>query len=212
MKKTVLIAAIAVLLLALYGCKERYTAWEKDKTVNSIEFSKVRFGLIETDTVTIIGFLKQPTVINGYPCSADWLHMEKDGKLLLFKLAEAKEIHQVAFPKDTWVQFNDGNLVVVFPADTVIQGFFCRGGGGVKGVQTAFYKNGNLKSFYSNKNLVIDGVNCISNPMNPIGLHDDGSLRYCTLAEPLEHDTGEYKKGTRIEIDEEGHISELQKK
>ncbi len=208
--KTLLVVTLFLLMLA-NACKERYTAWEKDKTVNDIGFSRVRYGMIENDTVTIIGFLKQPTIINGYLCSPDWVHMEKDGKLLLFRLEEPSEINHVTFPRETWVRFHDGNLIVVFPRDTVIQGFFCRGGGGVKGVQTSFYENGSIREFYSNNTLIIDDVKCYSDPTNPIGLHDDGSLRYCTLAEPLEYDTGEIKKGTRIEIDEEGHIVAQQK-
>jgi hypothetical protein len=209
MKKRLLIesGAIALSLVIVISCSYgHYTLWKYDKKVNNIEFAKIRYGINNNDTFAIIGFLKNKTFIQGYPCGADWVHFSKDWKLTLFRLDDNTVINNFGFQKNTWIRPKNDNLVCAFPNDTVIQGYLCRGNGGSKGVQTSIYPNGKLESFYTKGNIKIGDINCKADIFHNIILHDNGLLKECTLAEDQIIKGNSYKKGTRIIIDLNGNI------
>lgn len=208
MKKQPFLHAVNIFLLVMviscsYG---QYTSWEYDKKVNDIDFAKIRYGINRNDTSVIIGFLKNKTVIQGYPCAADWVQFNKDWKLTLFRLNDKTVINNFEFPKNSWIRQNNDKLVCAFPNDTVIQGYVCRGSGGAKGIQTSIYPNGKLESFFTKDNIKIGEINCKGGIFNNIILYNNGLLKECTLAEDQMIKGISYKKGTRINIDLNGNI------
>ena len=72
--------------------------------------------------------------------------------------------------------------ICFFPNNTEVQGYLCRGSVmGREGIQTSFHKNGKLNLFFSRRDIEIDGISCKGTVFHPIGLHDNGKLRNCTL-------------------------------
>jgi hypothetical protein len=196
--------AILVTVALTSSCSGQYTKWEKNITINNIEFKKIRYGLNESDTTVIIGFLKQSTFIDGYRCKANWIHLNKNRKPVLFQLDEETVINNIAFQKDSWIIKDGENLACVFVRDTVIQGYLCRGGGGPKGIQTSFYTDGNLKSFFARGDVRIGKVKCQGGIIHPVILYENGTLKECTLAEDFMHQGNLYTRGTNIVFDSSG--------
>ena len=126
MKSMVRLTGVILLLLMACG----YTSWEYNRSLHGIEFEKIRYAVNDQDTLSIIGKLKHNTLIEGYPCAADWAHFTGDWKISLFQLSDSATIQNISFSRDTWILFRNGQLMAVFPKDTEIQGHLCRGGGG----------------------------------------------------------------------------------
>jgi hypothetical protein len=198
------------LSVILSSCKLGFTSWEENKTVHGIEFEKIRYGLKDNDTTSIIGFLKTNTLIEQYPCAADWIHFSKDWKLRLFRLNSKATINNFEYCKNCWIRFvEDGSIICVFPENTTVQGYNCIGGGGASGVSTSFYKNGRLHYFFSDETVLIGGILCKSNLLNNIGLYENGKLKECTLAQDQNIDNSQYRKNTRICFDETGKVKAI---
>jgi hypothetical protein len=170
---------LLIVSLHICSCKSQYISWQYDKVMNGVEFKKLRYLVKNGDTTAIIGYLRNNTTIQGYPCSAGWVHFSKDGKLKLLQLVDATTIHNFKYPKNSWIRLGGEYLVCAFPHDTVIQGYLCKGSGGVKGIQTSFYKSGRLRSFYTNKSLLVNEIVCYSGCFNIIILNEDGTLKSC---------------------------------
>jgi hypothetical protein len=201
--------AIMFLLVIVTSCSNgHFTSWKYNEKVNHIDFAKIRYGINHHDTTVIVGFLKSKTVIQGYPCGADWVQFSKDWELTLCRLDDKTVINNFGFPKNTWIRPNNDKLICAFPNDTVIQGYLCRGSGGPKGVQTSLYPNGMLESFFSKGSIKIGDINCKADVFNNIFLYDNGLLKECTLSEKQRIKGILYKKGTRIVIDLEGNVTQ----
>ncbi|MCU7503000.1 MAG: hypothetical protein HF314_07995 [Ignavibacteria bacterium] len=198
------------ILVTLCSCNRGYSAWEKNKLINGIEFEKIRYGLKDNDTTAIIGYLKANTIIEQYPCAADWVHFTKDWKLKLFRLCNKTTINNFEYCKNSWIRFTqEGSVICVFPEKTLVQGFKCIGGGGPSGISTSFYKSGRLNYFYSDGDILVDNILCKSDLFNNIGLHENGKLKECTLAQDKRINSINYKKGTRIFFDEAGMVKNM---
>jgi hypothetical protein len=143
-----------------------------------MEFKKIRYSCNEEDTISIIGFLKSDIDIDHYPCKRGWVHFTKDWELKLFCLYKAAEVENVDLPKGSWIIENqkDDYITVVFPADTTIQGFPVRGGGGVKGARTQFYKSGELKNFFPAQDFVLNGIQYRKSLLNYVKLTRNGQI------------------------------------
>ncbi|MBT3207847.1 MAG: hypothetical protein HN704_08755 [Bacteroidetes bacterium] len=204
MKKNVVFVSIALVFFASCG---NYTAWQYNISEYNIEFKKLRYSLDDQGkTQTVIGYLKSDTTIFGYPCQENWIHFTNEWQLELFCLSENFSISDNNFRKGSWIRIkHNKGLICVFPEDTIVQGHYCRGGGGVKGVQTSFYANGKLKSFFSNENTKIDGVLCKKGLLSSIILYQNGLLKECNLAETQTVNGKEYKKRSRLSFDLEGN-------
>ena len=117
---------VLLLFLALFPVNSHaaYTRWEKDREINGMEFRKIRYSVKDGDTVTVIGYLKAETLIDGYSCKAGWVHFSKNWELKLFQLDREAIINGFQYPKDTWIRFNDkGNVVCTFPKSTSFLNF-----------------------------------------------------------------------------------------
>lgn len=196
-----------LLAISFSACNSHYTSWETDKTVHGIEFERIRYGINEKDTITIIGYLKKDTMINECPCAADWVHFTRDWELKLFRLGADKTINNYPYKTGTWIRIGSDNCVTcVFPGDTFVQGYLCRGGGGVKGISTSFYQSGKLHYFFPPDNIRIGDVYCKCNSLNNIGLYENGNLKECTLAQEKSFNGVIFSSGSRIFFDENGNV------
>lgn len=195
-----------VLLVSCSGAY--YTSWEHNKQVKNIPFEKLRYGVENGDTTSIIGYLSETTEIQGFQCAADWVQFTNDWELTLLKLAKKKQIGETTFPPGTWIKPRENMFIAVFPLDTVIQGFPCRGNGTSKGIQTSFYPSGRLRSFFPPDDIVIGQINCKASLLNNIVLFENGTLKSCTLAEDQLIQQENFKEGSRVSFHQDGRVME----
>lgn len=179
--------------------------WQRDVTLHGVIFTKVRTG---ADGIHI-GQIDTETVVGGRACRAGWLHLHPDGTPAAFTAAREIPLARVTIPADTWVSQNPDGVVTVcaFPEDTLVQGHLCRGTGGPKGVQVAFYPDGALRQFFLARPATIDGVPCDTGLVRgAVELYENGRLKSCRLGQDLERDGRKLRKGTRITLSPEGQI------
>ncbi|HOZ29427.1 MAG TPA: hypothetical protein PLL66_00770 [Bacteroidales bacterium] len=181
MKKTSIKSLLSVLtVLAIVSCVifSSCKKWVYDDELNDIQFKKYRYAISDNDTVSVIGYIEENKVINEIPCASGWVHFTADMKLKLFCLSETIEINNVLLPAGSWIvsNYSDENLIVVFPEDTLIGSFPVKGGGGSKGVQTSFYDNGNIKSFFPYQKFEYQGKEYKKSIFNSINLDENGNV------------------------------------
>ena len=168
-------------------------------------FSKVR----REGNGLLIGELKEDTVIGGRPCKQGWVHLLPSGVPVGFTASREIDLGRIEIPADTWVFQNKDGVVTVcaFPRNLAVQGHLCRGSGGPKGVQTAFYPDGALKQFFLCGDTQIQDVPCRAGIFDEtIKLHENGRLKSCVLSDDLVRDGHAYPKGARIRFDSDGRI------
>ncbi len=204
-RKALLINAVFIVLLSI-SCSSQYTNWERDVNKKNMNFSKVRYALHKTDTICIMGYLKSNTDIKGYPCKKGWIHFTEKWQPKLFCLYKKSTINHVQLPEGSWVLLNPGDefFSVVFPLDTTIDNYKCKGGGGVTGIQTSFYNSGKLKEFFTDKNITIDNIECENGIRNPIKMYENGKLCSCKLNKDVTIDSITIKEGTLLQLDSLG--------
>lgn len=177
----------------------------RDVTLHGVIFTKVRTG---ADGVHV-GHIDTETVIGGRACRAGSLHLHPDGTPAAFTAAQEIPLARVKIPAGTWVSQNPDGVVTTcaFPEDTLVQGHLCRGTGGPKGVQVAFYPDGALRQFFLARPATIDGVPCGTGLVRgAVELHENGRLKSCRLGQNLERDGRKLRKGTRITLAPDGRI------
>lgn len=179
--------------------------WQRDVTLHGVLFTKVR-----TDDAGLhIGHIDTETIVGGRACQPGWLHLHPDGTPAAFTAAHDIVLSRVTIPAGTWVRQNPEGVITVcaFPADTPVQGHLCRGTGGPKGVQTAFYPDGALKQFFPARPAPIDGVPCGTGLVRGwIELHANGRLKSCVLGETWVHAGRKLRKGTRLTFAPDGEL------
>jgi hypothetical protein len=186
----------------LVGCFQ----WHYDVTEGGIAFDRVR---VEENGL-LVGELKEDTLISGRLCKKGWIHVLSSGVPVAFTAARDFNAWRFTIPAGTWVFQNGAGVVTVcaFPRDLEVQGYVCRGSGGPKGVQTAFYADGSLKEFFLPHDTKIQGVPCRSGLINEaVELHPNGRLKACALSEDYVRDGRVYAKGTRLRFDRDGRIA-----
>lgn len=154
------------------------TKWIKNVEIDGIEYAKIRYSRNSSDTISIIGFMDNNNTIQGYPCKKGWIHFSKEKDLKLFCLSQTCEVENIMLPVDSWIinAHIDNFTTVVLPNDTIIQGYPVRGGGGVTGARTRFYKSGKLMSFFPSNNFVDNDVKFKKSIFNPVHISSDGTL------------------------------------
>jgi hypothetical protein len=179
--------------------------WQHDVSVQGVAFSKVR---VEGNGL-VIGLLKEDTLIGGRPCKRGWVHLRPNGVPAGFTASREIDLGRFRIPAGTWVFQNEAGVVTVcaFPRDTEVQGHRCRGSGGPKGVQAAFYPGGALKQYFLSHDIRIQGIPCKAGSFDEsIELHENGRLKGCVLSEELARDGRIYHRGTRLRFDPDGRI------
>lgn len=195
------IGALGLAVLLLVSCSE----WQYDVTVKGVAFSKVKIeqrGLV-------IGVLKEDTIIGGRACQRGWVHIHSNGVLAGFTAAKPIDLAKFTIPAQTWVFQNAQGIVTVcaFPGDTEVQGHVCRGSGGPKGVQAAFYPSGALKQYFLRRDTTIQDVPCQAGVFEQsVELHENGRLKACVLSEDFTRHGRIHPKGKRLQFDAEGRI------
>ena len=188
--------------LVLCGC----FPWHYDVTEEGVAFNKVR----REGNGLLIGELREDTVIGGRPCKQGWVHLLASGVPVGFTAFREIDLGRLKIPADTWVFQNKDGVVTVcaFPRNFEVQGYLCRGSGGPKGVQTAFYPDGALKQFFLCSDTRIQGVPCRAGIFEEtIKLHENGRLKSCVLSEDLVRDGRTYPRGARLRFDPDGKIT-----
>lgn len=196
------LALLAAIILALSaGCSD----WKYDVTHQGIAFSKFK---TEPNGLAI-GLLNADTIVGHRPCKQGWLHLHPNGVPAAFTAAAGIDLGKFKIPADTWVLQNADGMVMVcaFPQDTKVQGHWCRGTGGPKGVQAAFYPDGALKQYYPVRETEIDHVPCGTGLVSGwIELHENGRLKSGVLSRDLVREGRNLSKGTRLNLDPAGRI------
>lgn len=195
----VLAATSALLAFLATGCAE----WHRDVTVHGVTFKRVK---IERGALAI-GEIGADTVIMGRPCKQGWVHVFPNGMPAAFATPDVFALPRVIVPANTWVRQNEQGAIVscAFPRDTEVQGHWCRGTGGSKGVTTAFYADGALRLFFPPHPTRIDGVPCRPGVLGGwIELYETGRLKSVLLDADWERDGTLYRRGTRVEFDVNG--------
>ena len=171
------IVSIILLIGILISCIQQ-ERWMRNVKINEVEFEKVRYSFKDRDTIAIIGFMKKNNEIQGYPCKKGWVHFTKDKKLELFCLSKPYVIENISLPKESWIINiqNDKFTTVVLPNDATIQELPVKGGKGVKGTRTIFYKNGDLKSFSPNQNFIKNGIKFKKSMLRPIQISSNKEI------------------------------------
>ncbi|MFP5228231.1 MAG: hypothetical protein ACLGXA_11450 [Acidobacteriota bacterium] len=151
------------------------------------------------------------TTIQGYPCARGAAWFYPDGALDQCTLSRAAAVGDLRVPRGSVIElWADGGVrYVMLPRAMALAGFRVRGGSQhalSRGVTTAFYRNGELHSFYLVRNQVIAGVPCRGGAWNtftdPLGgenlveLYPNGKLESCALS----RDFGGFRSGERIHI------------
>ncbi|MBN1905201.1 MAG: hypothetical protein JW927_08910 [Deltaproteobacteria bacterium] len=204
MKKEIaklLASGIIILIIIFSGCKN----WEHNVERNGIHFKKIS----QSDAGTIIGYMTEDHDIDGFPCEKGWIHFREDTQLQLFQLSKDFMYKGTLLPAHTWFLFPYRDVtgyICAFPYDYKVQGYICEGSGGPKGVNTAFYDSGKLRSFYPAEEIAIDGVPCKATLFVNINLHENGNLKSCKLAEDYHANSKTIRKGMLIEFDENGNM------
>jgi hypothetical protein len=179
--------------------------WQRNVTLHGVMFTKVRTA----DDGLHIGEIDTETVVGDRACRPGWLHLHPDGTPAAFTAARDVVLPRVTIPAGTWVMQDASGTITTcaLPADTLIQGYNCRGTGGPKGVQVAFYPDGALRQFFPAKPTVIDGVPCATGTVRgAIELHPNGRLKSCLLDRDHVVDGVKYRKGKRLTLAPDGKI------
>lgn len=198
--RALLLGAASLLLTAGFAAEQ-----QRDVTLHGVIFTKVRTN---ADGLHI-GEIDTETVVGGRACRAGWLHLYPDGTPAAFTAAQEIVLPRVTIPAGTWVNQSPDGVVTTcaFPEDTLVQGHLCRGTGGPKGVQVAFYPDGALRQFFLASAATIDGVPCDpSLTRGVVELHENGRLKSCRLGQALERDGRKLRKGARITLSPDGRI------
>lgn len=196
---------LALLVATLLPANVHPADWQRDVTRHGVIFTKVR----TTADGLHIGHIDTETVIGGRACRPGWLHLHPDGTPAAFTAAHNIVLPRFTIPAGTWVQQDPSGIITVcsFPRDIIVQGHLCRGTGGAKGVQTAFFPSGALKQFFPARPTIIDEVPCGPGLTRGwVELHENGRLKSCLLGENWSNRGRQLRKGTRITLTPEGEL------
>lgn len=191
----------AILAFALTACAQL----QPTVNVGGTEFSQVKVDR----RGFVIGLLPEDTRIGDRLCKRGWAHVHPNGVVAAFTAAEPFAFGQLVVPAGTWVRQDDRGHITycAFPTATLVQGHWCRGTGGPKGVTTSFYPSGALKQFFPERSVVIDGVPCRTGIFHGwVELHENGRLKATLLDAEFERGGRRYRRGTWIEFDQDGNV------
>jgi len=147
--------------------------------------------------------------IQGFPCARGVAWFYPDGSLNQCTLARPAALGDVRVPRGSVVELWPSGAAhfLLLPHSGVLAGHHVRGGTRVafsRGATTAFYRTGELRSFYLAGNENIQGVPCHGGAWNtfadPTGaenmveLYQDGKLESCKLS----RDFSGFRAGERI--------------
>lgn len=149
--------------------------------------------------------LLEVTEIQGYSCYR-WVRFHPDGSLARFQADREIVLAEVTVPEKSDIFLDEKGLPykIWFSQELEIKGLPVDGGCGK--LEATFFENGKLKSCFLYQTAVIDGVPCKASVFHPVMFFPNGRLRRCTLARHHTCDGIEYKKGRKIEFDENGHV------
>jgi hypothetical protein len=155
--------------------------------------------------------LAQNTVIQGYPCAADYAWFYPDGKLNRCTVWRDTSFGEAQIPAGSIIQlWPDGTTQYVMLAhNATVLGYPAMGGsflGPAEGTITSFYPSGRLRSLYLAEDETIDGVPCRSGKWgiltdrrsapNFVEFYENGKLHACKLT----RDYAGHREGQQIRL------------
>ena len=174
------------------------------------------------------------TLIDGFPCAAGRVRFTRSGQLASCTIAEDAVIQNNLIPQNTRVEIHpeSDRRTYWFPEDTEIQGYQIKSKAGRLGgsfnLAAMFYPNGQILSFASSSDVMIQGIPCGKsnfgvayipvfdgrlyrkyNMETAIYLHENGNLRRCTLSADAEIDGRRIPSGSDIVLSEDGKLTRL---
>ncbi|MBN2511044.1 MAG: hypothetical protein JXB03_12240 [Spirochaetales bacterium] len=184
--------------------------WQRNITVGEVSYSKFRYTGRERESeyAYSIGMLAEVARVNGLMYKG-YLHLRGNGTVSGGILAQPVFLCETLFPENTWVSFSpEGWLeTCALPDSMDIQGFPVLGtGGGVKGAHASFYPSGDLRLFFTGKDMEVDGIPCKGGLLSYIELYSGGRLKKCTLSRDVVIDGILYRKGSGLKLTETGRI------
>lgn len=150
--------------------------------------------------------LKEPTVIQGYPCER-WVRFYQNGGLEQFEILESVTLQDIDIPaKSTIFLYRDGSLKKTWFSDSMrVQGIPCKGAQLGK-VTTAFHDNGALQWCFLTEPTTIQGIPCKASLTDIVGFHPNGMLKTCTVEHQITVQGNIYTRGMKIYLDDSGNI------
>ena len=147
-------------------------------------------------------------MVDGFLCQKNRLHFTLQWQPTLLCLARETTIAGRVFPSGTWYLNRPGKVyfTVIFPGNTGVQDYYCRGGGGPRGIQTSFYSTGQLRTFFGWGDVEIKTLKLKGNVFNYLTLHKNGNLKSGKLSEDARIGNKYLKKGSFIELDSFGNL------
>ncbi len=163
------------------------------------------FSNFKYNRVTV-KYLKQPAVLQGYPCRRGKVRFHFNDSLLSFRSSADIRLDHGIIPAGSMIYLYDNGTPekVWLSGDTEIMGYEISGQRRMKGSHLGFYRGGEPWKFRPVTNVEIDGIWCSHD--KSIELYPDGSLMSCHLARDVQERDQHFPAGTRILKDEEGHI------
>lgn len=142
--------------------------------------------------------ISHDSTIQGFPCARGAAWFYPDGSLNQCTLSRPAAIGDLRVPRGSVVEFWPSGTahLLMLPHAGLLAGYRVRGGtrfGLSRGATTAFYRSGELRSFYLVGNQTIQGVPCRGGSWNtltdPTGseteveLYPDGKIQSCKLSQ-----------------------------
>jgi len=166
--------------------------------------------------------LGRDTTLQSFPCARGDVWFYPDGALDQCTLSRSATVGDLRIPRGSVIELwpDGGARYLVLRRAGLLAGYRVRGGTRlalVRGATTAFYRTGELRSFYLMENQAIQGVPCrggawntFADPNgseNQVELYPKGSLESCTLSRGYDNFPG----GRRVVLAEPGNNTEVAK-
>ncbi len=156
--------------------------------------------------------LADEVTLNGYHC-VSWMRFFENGQIRQFETAIDIKRDSILIPAKSILFFHEQNhneiSMIYLSQNTIIQGVNCKGG---EKITTSFYPNMKLRNCFLVDDQVIQGFPCKSSLMHYVSFYDSGKLKSLTLSRDFSSGKMNYRRGTYIELNEDGSIKSVKSK
>lgn len=185
------------------------SSWQRDQQRYAVNFNKLR-----CDEQSCTGHSSEPSQWLQIQCEAGWVSYFLNGQLEDCTLKKAWTYRTIDFSftldAGTYVQFDaDGSLrLTALAHNQSFQGIECKGSGdGISGFHTTFHRNGALHwCFPVSDPITINDFSCRGGFWHGIALHDNGRLKQCLLAHPINYHGEVLRAGKELQLDALGQV------
>lgn len=153
-------------------------------------------------------YLREEAVVEEHTC-IKWIHFYEDGCLRRFTIAEPDTFSGIAFPeKSTLFLTQDEKLEKCwFGKKTDLNGLPLIGG--FRNITITFHDNGQISCCFLRKTHTIQGLPCEKGVVSPVFFYPSGMLKRCTIGEKTEIQNMLLRKGSVVDLNEDGRITSV---